>query len=88
MKRLLLVGVAVAVTIFLLATAGTSFPGTDDQAVSAIQEQSPEYDPWLSPVWVPWETTEAILFAFQGGIGAIVLGYFLNQLRTNDVPDT
>ncbi|MFC6989042.1 energy-coupling factor ABC transporter substrate-binding protein [Haloplanus sp. GCM10025708] len=66
MKRLLLFGVAVAAVVLLLATFGSGYTGTDQQAVSAVQERAPEYDPWASPAWAPGATTEAALFALQG----------------------
>lgn len=87
MKRLVLVGVAVAVAIFLLATVGNNFTGTDQQAVSTVEEQSPGYDRWVSPVWVPGARTEAVLFAIQGGVGTIVLGYYLKRLRARNASD-
>ncbi|WP_423751698.1 energy-coupling factor ABC transporter substrate-binding protein [Salinirarus marinus] len=87
MKRLLLFGVAVAAVVLLLATFGSGYTGTDQQAVSAVQERAPEYDPWASPAWAPGATTEAALFALQGGVGAAVLGYYLDRLRTSDAPD-
>ncbi|MFB6069235.1 MAG: energy-coupling factor ABC transporter substrate-binding protein [Halobacterium sp.] len=87
MRRLLLFGVAVAVAIFLLSTLGGGFTGTDQRAVSAVDEHAPGYDRWVSPAWAPGATAEAGLFALQGGVGAVVLGYYFERLRTSDAPD-
>lgn len=87
MRRYLLFGLAVAVAIFLLSTFGGGFTGTDQQAVSAVEERAPDYDRWVASAWAPGATTEAVLFALQGGVGAVVLGYYLERLRTSDASD-
>lgn len=84
MRRHLLLGVAVAAVVFLLATAGGDLAGTDGQAVAEIEERSPTYDRWATPAWAPDATGEALLFALQGGVGAVLLGQYLDRLRASD----
>jgi cobalt transport protein len=86
-RRLLLLGAAVAAVVLLLTTAGSGFTGTDQRAVAAVDERASGYDRWLSPPWTPGPTAESALFALQGGLGATVLGYYLDRLRTSDAPD-
>lgn len=84
MRRHLLLGVTVALVVFLLATAGGNLAGTDGQAVAEIEDRTPAYDRWAAPVWAPAPTGEALLFALQGGVGAVLLGHYLDRLRTGD----
>jgi len=88
-RRRLLLGIVVAAATFLLATAGGDLAGTDGQAVAEIEERSPTDDRWATPVWAPDPTGEALLFALQGGVGAVLLGQYLDRLRTSegDAPD-
>jgi cobalt/nickel transport protein len=84
-RRALLFGVVVALTVLLLATFASGLPGTDQQAAAAVEERAPTYDPWISPVWTPpGSLGESLLFAAQGGLGAVLLGYYLTRLREMD----
>jgi cobalt/nickel transport protein len=67
----------------LLIDGGTSdYTGTDNQAVTAIQEQDPDYRPWFESVLPPLSpSVESGLFALQAAIGGGVLGYVLGRLR-------
>ncbi|MFB6091690.1 MAG: energy-coupling factor ABC transporter substrate-binding protein [Haloquadratum sp.] len=80
MRRAAAVGAAVAAVVFLLAAVGGGLRGTDQRAVATIDEHAPSYDRWVSPAWAPGATAEAALFALQGGVGATVLAYVLDQM--------
>ena len=79
----LLVGAVLALVALSLLLGGRSeFTGTDNQAVAAIQEQDPGYEPWFSSVLPPLSpSVESGLFAAQAAIGGGVLGYVLGRLR-------
>ena len=77
---LLTLGVLVLVAVPL--AMGGAFTGTDNQAVTAIQEQDPAYEPWFSTVLPPLSpSVESGLFALQAALGGGVLGYVLGRLR-------
>ena len=80
---LLVLGVVALFAVPLLIDGGTSdYTGTDNQAVTAIQEQDPDYRPWFESVLPPLSTSvESGLFALQAAIGGGVLGYVLGRLR-------
>lgn len=87
MRRALAVGLVVAGIVLLLATVGSGAVGTDQQAAATVTDRAPDYDRWTAPLWTPpgpWG--EPLLFALQGGVGGTVLGYYLDQLRTNQKP--
>lgn len=79
--------------LFLLATAlilmvvplvylsGAEFGGADDQAMKAIEELRPGYQPWANSLWEPASETASFLFAVQAAIGAGFIGYFFGYLR-------
>ena len=79
---LLVAGIVALVGLSLLLGGGSQFTGTDNQAVAAIQEQDPGYEPWFSSVLPPLSpSVESGLFAAQAAIGGGVLGYVLGRLR-------
>jgi cobalt/nickel transport protein len=80
---LLVLGVVALFAVPLLIDGGTSdYTGTDNQAVTAIQEQDPDYRPWFESVLPPLSpSVESGLFALQAAIGGGVLGYVLGRLR-------
>jgi len=79
---LLIAGVLALVGASLLLGGGSEFTGTDNQAVAAIQEQDPGYEPWFSSVLPPLSpSVESGLFAAQAAIGGGILGYVLGRLR-------
>jgi cobalt/nickel transport protein len=79
---LLAVGVLALVGFSLVVAGGSEFLGTDNQAVTAIQEQSPGYEPWFSSVLPPLSpSVESGLFAAQAALGGAVLGYVIGRLR-------
>ena len=79
---LLVLGIVLLVVVPLLVAGGSEFTGTDNQAVTAIQEQDPGYRPWFSSVLPPLSpSVESGLFAAQAAIGGGILGYVLGRLR-------
>lgn len=60
--------------------AAAMFSGADEQAVSVIEELSPGYKPWFSPIWEPPSSEiQSLLFAVQAALGAGFIGYYLGQ---------
>ena len=79
---LLVAGIVALVGVALLLGAGSEFTGTDNQAVAAIQEQDPGYEPWFSSLLPPLSpSVESGLFAAQAAVGGGILGYVLGRLR-------
>ena len=79
---LLVAGILALVGASLVLGGGSEFLGTDNQAVTAIQEQDPGYEPWFSSVLPPLSpSVESGLFAAQAAIGGGILGYVLGRLR-------
>lgn len=55
-----------------------SLQGTDTQAVNAIREIAPGYQPWIAPLWDPSARgVESLLFSLQAALGAGFIGYYL-----------
>jgi cobalt/nickel transport protein len=80
---LLVLGVVALFAVPLLMDGGSSdFTGTDNQAVTAIQESDPGYEPWFSSLLPPLSpSVESGLFALQAALGGGVLGYVIGRLR-------
>ena len=80
---LLVLGVVALFAVPLLIDRGRSdYTGTDNQAVAAVQEQDPGYEPWFEAVFAPSSpSVESGLFALQAALGGGVLGYVLGRLR-------
>ena len=79
---LLVAGVVALVALSLFLGGDAEFTGTDNQAVTAIQEQDPGYQPWFTSLLPPLSpSVESGLFAAQAAIGGGVLGYVLGRLR-------
>ena len=79
---LLIAGVLALIGASLLLGGGSEFTGTDNQAVAAIQEQDPGYEPWFSSVLPPLSpSVESGLLDAQAAIGGGILGYVLGRLR-------
>lgn len=54
------------------------FAGADGEAMDAITEIAPDYEPWFSPFWGPPSgEVESLLFAFQATLGGGFIGYYL-----------
>jgi cobalt/nickel transport protein len=79
---LLVLGVVALFALPLALGRGSDYPGTDNQAVAAVQEQDPGYRPWFEAVFAPSSpSVESGLFALQAALGGGVLGYVLGRLR-------
>ncbi|WP_029431122.1 energy-coupling factor ABC transporter substrate-binding protein [Blastococcus sp. URHD0036] len=80
---LLVLAVVALFAVPLLMDGGSSdFTGTDNQAVTAIQESDPGYEPWFTSVLPPLSpSVESGLFALQAALGGGVLGYVIGRLR-------
>jgi cobalt/nickel transport protein len=83
MTALLVLGVVALFAVPLFLDQGTSdYTGTDNQAVTTIQEQDPGYRPWFESIAPPLSpSVESGLFALQAALGGGVLGYVLGRLR-------
>jgi cobalamin biosynthesis protein CbiM/cobalt ECF transporter T component CbiQ len=55
--------------------------GSDDQAVTAIQNLRPGYHPIARPLFIPSEAVEPLLFTFQAAIGVAALAWALWWFR-------
>ncbi len=86
-KRIWFVVIAIALAIllqFALALVVGSFEGTDDQAVSLIQDIAPGYQPWTDHLWAPGsDLAETLLFALQAAIGVGIIAYFWTRWHKN-----
>ena len=79
---LLVAGVVALVGLSLFLGGDSEFKGTDNQAVTAIQQQDPGYEPWFTSLLPPLSpSVESGLFAAQAAIGGGILGYVLGRLR-------
>lgn len=78
---LLLGGTILLGTIPLVLVKG-DFEGADAKAEALIHEVSPNYEPWVEPVFEPPSgEVESLLFALQAALGAGVMGFILGQYR-------
>jgi cobalt/nickel transport protein len=79
---LLIAGVVALIGLSLFLGGNSEYLGTDNQAVTAIQQQDPGYQPWFTSVLPPLSpSVESGLFAAQAAIGGGILGYVLGRLR-------
>jgi cobalt/nickel transport protein len=54
------------------------FAGADGEAMAAISQIAPDYEPWFSPFWEPPSPEiESLLFALQAALGGGFIGYYL-----------
>jgi cobalt/nickel transport protein len=71
--------VGLAIAPLLLVKEG-KFGGADDEAKAAIQEISPHYQPWFTPLFEPASgEIQSLLFSVQAGLGAGVMGYVIGR---------
>ena len=81
---LLIVAALIAIIPFL-ALRGAEFGGSDDAGSQVVEEVSPDYEPWFTPVLesaiggeLPGEI-ESLIFCIQTGIGAGVIFFFVGR---------
>ena len=61
---------------------GERFIGTDSAATTRIEEDHPDYKPWIQPLFAPTSSeVQSGLFALQAALGGTVLGYTIGALR-------
>lgn len=72
---LLLGGAALLIVWPLLFVKG-DFEGADAQAGELVEALSPDYTPWVEPVFEPPSSEiESLLFALQATLGAGTIGF-------------
>lgn len=81
---LLVIAVLIAV-IPIFALPGAEFGGSDDAGSKVVEEISPDYEPWATPVLesaiggeLPGEI-ESLLFCVQTGIGVGIIAFFVGR---------
>lgn len=82
MEKIYIAGIIAIIAIFVLPfviNPNAAYAGADDSGSKAIANNSPDYKPWFSPLWVPPAETASMLFALQAAIGGIIIGYFIGQ---------
>lgn len=84
---IILLVVCVLLTIIpFVVSAGAEFGGADDAAGAAVEELTPGYEPWATPIAevilggeIPGET-QSLLFCIQSAIGSGILFYGFGYL--------
>ncbi len=78
---IVLIVLLTAVPLWLVQ--GSEFGGADGLGSEAIASIAPEYDPtWISNIWEPpGGETESMLFALQGVVGGVLIGFFFGYKR-------
>lgn len=75
-NSLLLSASAGIVLLTLLSQQGALFEGVDAIALNAINRISPNYIPWVKPLFQPPSTeVESLIFSLQAAIGAGTIGF-------------
>lgn len=76
-KNVLIFITVLFIIIFpLAARRGAEFGGADDRGVQLINEINPGYQLWFNVLWEPPSgEIENLIFALQGGIGGLIVGY-------------
>jgi cobalt/nickel transport protein len=60
---------------------GEAYAGSDSSATAAVEELSPGYQPWFTPLFAPSSgEVESGLFALQAALGAGAFGFVLGRL--------
>lgn len=79
---LLLLLVVVITLTPLVFMKDSEFEGADGQAEDVIREISPDYEPWIEPLWEPPSgEIESLLFSLQVAIGAGLMGFIIGSFR-------
>ena len=82
---ILLIIAALIAIIPVFALPGAEFGGSDDAGSKVVEEISPDYEPWATPVLenaiggeLPGEI-ESLLFCVQTGIGVGIIAFFIGR---------
>ncbi len=82
---ILLIIAALIAIIPIFSLPGAEFGGSDDAGSQVVQEISPDYEPWATPVLenaiggeLPGEI-ESLLFCIQTGIGVGIIAFFIGR---------
>jgi len=79
---ILLVLFALLIIIPLIVNKSGEFSGTDNNAEVAIQEISPTYEPWFTPLWAPPSSeVESLLFTLLAVVGASTLSFYVGYVK-------
>ena len=85
---ILLIIAALIAIIPIFALPGAEFGGSDDAGSQVVQEISPDYEPWATPVLenaiggeLPGEI-ESLLFCIQTGIGVGIIAFFIGRFMS------
>jgi cobalt/nickel transport protein len=70
--------IVICMSAFIFSPNG-EFGGADGQGSDQIQTINPNFEPWFDNLWYPPAETEAMLFAIQAAIGAVIIGYFIGN---------
>lgn len=84
---IILISICIILTIIpFVFSAGSEFSGADDKAGGIVEELTPGYEPWTTPILekiiggeLPGET-ESLLFCIQSAIGSGILFYGFGYL--------
>jgi cobalt/nickel transport protein len=83
---IILVAVIILAIVPLLMKTGSEFGGADGLAEEAIQEITPNYEPWFQPlIELPGGETESLLFAVQAALGAGFVGYAIGFFKGRSI---
>ncbi len=82
-NSLLLLAVAALIAApLLLPIEEAEYSGTDQQAKRLVEVSTPEYKPWVQPLWSPPSAEmESLLFALQAALGAGIVGFYVGNRR-------
>ncbi|MCK9323775.1 MAG: energy-coupling factor ABC transporter substrate-binding protein [Candidatus Methanomethylophilaceae archaeon] len=65
----------------------SEFSGSDDQGGGIISDLDPGYQPWWDGIFGDYELpseVESFLFALQAAIGAIIIGFFIGMVHSDN----
>lgn len=66
----------------LILKEGAEFEGSDGEGEQAIIELSPDYQPWIEPLWEPPSgEIESLLFSLQAAIGTGIITYCFGYMK-------
>ncbi|MBF0779524.1 MULTISPECIES: energy-coupling factor ABC transporter substrate-binding protein [unclassified Granulicatella] len=79
---LILLSICIAIGAFFMAPKDAEYGGADGRAEEIIKEASPDYEPWIEPIYKPASgEIESALFTLQGSIGAGIIAYIIGYQR-------